>query len=299
MQTDDLYQSMLRKLEEHLEVLHDKPEETPSSTLRALWFSAADDARSAQAAETGVLPELNSGQSEKLKEFVNQRLQGTPLAHITRRQQFMGVELLAGPEALVPRKETELLGNSALDLIKKTNSDHGPSVVIDICTGSGNLAIAFAVYAPESRIYAADLSSDAINLAKRNAEFAGVTDRVEFREGDLLSPFEDDALLGAVDLLACNPPYISSSKVDALHEEIAGHEPRLAFDGGPFGINILRRLIREAPQYLKQGGWLAFEVGLGQGSAWKQRLESHNDFAEVRSTVDDAGEIRVILAQRA
>ena len=103
--------------------------------------------------------------------------------------------------------------------------------------------------------------------------------------------------MGSVDLLTCNPPYISSGKVDAMDEEIANYEPRLAFDGGPFGIKILQRLIKEAPRFIKPGGWLAFEIGLGQGPAWVQRLEKTNKFNDVCPVKDRAGDIRAVLAQ--
>ena len=297
MSSDQLYQVLLGKLEAQLKVLEDKPEETPTTTLRALWFTAAGEPKSAQAAEKGELPELEQNQAVALEEMVLQRLQGVPLAHITHRQQFMGVELLAGPEALVPRKETELLGNAALEVLRQMSRDRDSAIVIDVCTGAGNLAVAFAHNTTQARVFAADLSEDAVNLARQNAEFVGVQDRVEMRAGDLLAPFNEDEFMGSVDLLTCNPPYISSAKVDAMHEEIANHEPRLAFDGGPFGIKILQRLIKEAPRYLKLGGWLGFEVGLGQGPGWVQRLEKTGKFDDVRLIKDAAGEIRAILAQ--
>lgn len=297
MSSDQLYKKILSKLEVELELLEDKPEETPITTLRALWFKAADDPKSTQAAELGDLPELSSEQQSSLEQIAARRLEGVPLAHITGRQQFMGVELLAGPEALVPRKETELVGNAALDVLLDMQSKQGPTRVIDVCTGAGNLAIAFASKAEQSKVFAADLSEEAVGLAKKNTEFAGVQDRVEIRAGDLLNPFDEDEFLGTVDLLTCNPPYISSAKVENMHEEIANYEPRLAFDGGPFGIKILQRLIKEAPRFLKPGGWLAFEVGLGQGPAWVQRLTKTGKFTDIRSVQDSAGEVRAIVGK--
>lgn len=297
MSAEELYNSLLAKLEVDLKVLEDKPEETPASSLRALWFKAADEPKSTEAAQAGELPELSSEQKSMLNELVDKRLSGVPLAHITGRQQFMGVELLAGPEALVPRKETELLGNAALEVLLEMQSKQGPTKVIDVCTGAGNLAIAFASHAAQAKVYAADLSEDAVGLARQNTEFAGVQDRVEMRAGDLLSPFDEEAFFGSVDLLTCNPPYISSAKVENMHEEIANYEPRLAFDGGPFGIKILQRLIKDAPRFLKPGGWLAFEVGLGQGPAWVQRLTKTGKFTDIRSVQDSAGEVRAIVGQ--
>jgi release factor glutamine methyltransferase len=293
-----LYNVLLHELTAQLKVLQDKPEETPVTTLRALWFLAAGEPRSAQAAENGELPELNESRQQALRGLLEKRLQGVPLAYLTQRQQFMGIELLAGPEALVPRKETELLGNAAVELIKEVVAREGTATVIDVCTGAGNLAIAYAMYVPQARVYAADLSSDAVNLAKRNAQYTGVADRLEVREGDLLLPFDEPSILETIDILSCNPPYISSAKVDTMHEEIANYEPRLAFDGGPFGIKILQRLIQQSSRFIKPGGWLAFEVGMGQGPAWMQRLNKHKDFGDVRSVSDDAGEIRAVMAQR-
>lgn len=300
MQLDEQFQLLLALLQERLQTLEDKPEETSESTLRALWFTAAGIPKSAQSARHGDLPPLDENQRGKLQTFVEQRLRGEPLAHITKRQRFLEIELLAGPEALVPRIETEILGNAALEKIHKVdNPQKGPIKVIDICTGAGNLAVAYAVHAPHVKIFAADISGDAVLLARKNTEFVGVADRVEVREGDLLAPFDGDDFLGTIDVISCNPPYISSNKVDNMHEEIANYEPRLAFDGGPFGIKILQRLCQEAPRYLKAGGWLAFEVGLGQGPAWIQRLTKNEHYSEVHSVEDKQGNIRVILAKRA
>jgi release factor glutamine methyltransferase len=299
VQAGDLFETLLKQLQAQLQVLTDKPEETPVTTLRALWFCAAGDAKSVQAAASGQLPELDNEQTKQLIHFIEERLRGVPLAHITKRQHFMGIELLAGPEALVPRKETEILARAALELLHMVDVEQGSPIVKDICTGAGNLAIAYAVHAPNARVYASDLCPNAVTLAKRNAVYVGVEDRVEIREGDLLAPFDEELFLGTVDLLSCNPPYISSAKVDTMHGEIANHEPRLAFDGGPFGIKILQRLIQEAPRFIKPGGWLAFEIGLGQGPAWMQRLNKHKDFCEVRAVEDDEGNIRVLLAKRA
>jgi len=293
----EFYNRLLELLESSLQVLEDKPEETPVTTLRALWFKAANEPRSTEASEQGDLPELSSEQQSTLENLVTRRLEGVPLAHITGRQQFMGVELLAGPQALVPRKETELLGNAALEVLLQMQSKFGTTKVIDVCTGAGNLAVAFASEATQAKVFAADLSEDAVGLAIQNTEFAGVNDRVEVRAGDLLAPFDSDEFMGTVDLLTCNPPYISSAKVETMHEEISNYEPRLAFDGGPFGIKILQRLIKEAPRFLKPGGWLAFEVGLGQGPAWVQRLEKTGKFTNIKSIKDHAGEVRAIVGQ--
>jgi release factor glutamine methyltransferase len=292
-----LFQELTARLSAGLSLLPDKPEETPDSTLRALWHAAADAPVSVQKARTLPLPELDAIAVNRLQMLIEQRVGGIPLAHLTGRQRFMGLELLAGKEALIPRQETELLGLGALEVLRGLAAERAELMVVDVCTGSGNLALSLAFHIPKARIFAADLSSEAVALARRNAFHLGLHDKVEFREGDLLAPFDDAVFIGQVDLLVCNPPYISSKKVDTMPGEIVGYEPRLAFDGGPLGIRIVERLMREAPRFLRKGGFLAFEVGLGQGPALVKRLAGNKNYTDRRTLEDAHGEIRVIVAQ--
>lgn len=292
-----LFQELSIRLSAGLSLLPDKPEETPDSTLRALWHAAADAPVSVQKAGTLPLPELDAVAVNRLQVLIGQRIAGIPLAHLTGRQHFMGLELLAGKEALIPRRETELLGRGALEVLQGLAAGRDEVTVVDVCTGSGNLALALAFHVPKARVFAADLSGEAVALARRNARHLGLQDRVEFREGDLLAPFDETTFIGQVDLLVCNPPYISSKKVDTMPGEILGHEPRLAFDGGPLGIRIVERLMREAPRFLRKGGFLAFEVGLGQGPALVKRLAGNKSYTDRRSLADANGDIRVIVAE--
>ncbi len=292
-----LYQKMVAQLSAGLSLLPDKPEETPDSTLHTLWHTAAGMPMSVQKACAMALQSLDAAGIERLHDLIAQRLAGIPLAHLTGRQHFMGLDMLAGREALIPRKETELLGRGALEVLQRLATAREDVIVVDVCTGSGNLALALAFHAPKAQVYAADLSGEAITLAQRNAQHLRLEDRVEFREGDLLAPFDEPGFHGRVDLLVCNPPYISSKKVDTMPREIIGHEPRLAFDGGPLGIRIVERLMREAPRFLRKGGCLAFEVGLGQGSALLKRLAGNKSYVRQWSLEDEAGDIRVIMAE--
>jgi release factor glutamine methyltransferase len=293
----DTYQTHLGRLEEAIDFLPDKPEETPSNTLRALWFAAAGTPKSAQAAEQGELPPLTAAASAKLTTLMARRLRGEPLAYITGRQRFMGLEMLATDEALVPRRETELLAESAIKLVAALHSSVDSPLVLDACTGSGNVALAIAQHCSNARLLAADLSEQAVIMARRNAVHLGLEARVEFRTGDLLEPFRLADIVGRVDVLTCNPPYISSAKVKSLPDEIGSHEPQMAFDGGPLGIGILVRLVNEAPAFLRAGGWLVFEIGLGQGPSLVRMMKKMPAYKEVVTSVDKAGDIRVIMAR--
>lgn len=288
------YQLLLDKLG-NLPEQPDQPEETADATLRALWHLAAGRPLSAQQAVAVPLPELDARATHLLEELIQRRLQGEPLAHITGRQSFLGMEMLVGRGALVPRKETEILARTAVQLAGELGG--GALNVIDTCTGAGNVALAVAWHVPGAHVHGTDISPEAISVARRNACHLGLDERVSFACADLLAPPGNAARARDVDLVTCNPPYISSGKVDQRLAGNAPHEPRLAFDGGPFGVSVLMRLLVEAPRVLRSGGWLAFEVGLGQGPALTRRLESSGDFTSIRAVTDADGNIRVLAAR--
>jgi release factor glutamine methyltransferase len=159
------------------------------------------------------------------------------------------------------------------------------------------LAIALAYHEPNVTIFAADLSLEAIALARRNIALHGLEDRIVVRHGDLFAPFSRGDFHGQMDLIVCNPPYISSSKVKTLPAEISQHEPTLAFDGGPLGVNILSRLLKEAPTFLKAESWLCFEIGLGQGDYFHRCLSRMTEFAQVERFADEKGATRALAAK--
>jgi release factor glutamine methyltransferase len=276
--------------------LADKPEETPEATVRALWLSAAGVPASAAGAMTSALPALTAAQRRQLHDWLERRADGVPLAHLTGRQRFMGLDFICTPQALIPRKETEILGEAALAILQEEVRCPHPRV-LDLCTGSGNLACALAIHMPQCAVFAADLSPEAVELAVRNARALLCADRVTAVAGDLFAPFDSPPHLASFDLITCNPPYITSAKVASLDPEIIGHEPAMAFDAGPLGLAVLWRLLQDAPRFLKPGGWLAFEVGLGQGRALLQRLSRNPRFAHQQGKTDGAGKIRAIVAQ--
>jgi release factor glutamine methyltransferase len=291
------FEELLQEVERFWTPLPDKPEESTHGVARALWLAAAGMPVSAEACAGVALPALDEGAAERLRALVARKRAGEPLAHLTGRQAFMGLELLAGPAALIPRKETEILGRALTGKLDELASDRQAPRVLDLCTGCGNLALACARHAPGARVWGADLSAEAVALARRNAVHCGLESRVEFVEGDLFAPFENTDFLGRCDLVSCNPPYISAAKVAAMHREISGFEPELAFNGGTFGISVLTRFLRDAPRFLAPGAWLALEVGAGQGPAIARQLGKNPALAAVETRTDASGEIRAVLAR--
>jgi release factor glutamine methyltransferase len=293
----DSFDAVLEEVRAFWTPLPDKPEETARGVARALWLTASGTPVSAERCTGMALPPLDVTATERLRSLLDRKKAGEPLAHLTGRQSFMGLELLAGPAALIPRKETEILARALTDKLDALAADRRELRVIDLCTGCGNLALSCARHEPQARVWGADLSAEAIALARRNALHCGLESRVEFAEGDLFSPFENADFLGACDLVSCNPPYISSAKVPTMHREISGFEPVLAFNGGTFGISVLSRFVREAPRFLKPASWLALEVGAGQGPAIARQLAKNPALALVETRSDAAGEIRAVLAR--
>ena len=297
MNTEELYQNVMKEFDSKINFLSDKPEETIESTVKACWFSAAGVPRSTEESIRSTLPDLTESQKNTLYNLLEQRLQSIPLAHLTGRQNFMGIELLSDKRALIPRKETEILGKKALE-ISLTIKSKNPVRLMDICCGAGNLGLAIAKYNPDVEVFCTDLSKEAIELTEDNISFLGLNDRAYAKAGDLFSAFEENSFYGKADIIVCNPPYISSAKVNKMNTEISNHEPALAFDGGMFGTKIIQRLIMESPKFLIKGGWLLFEVGAGQGDFILRLFENSTEYHQLSSLTDTAGNIRVIVVRK-
>jgi len=292
----ETYEELLAEVNEFWNSRSDKPEETPNSLLKALWHTACGAPVSAERALQMTLPPLDNSGYERLRGLLDLKKTGIPLAHLTQRQNFLGLEFFAGPDALIPRKETEILGRAVLAKLKLLAEERGQLMVVDMCTGSGNLALAYAYHEPAARVYGSDIAGEAVTLARRNALQMGLHERVNFLQGDLFAPFESGAF-SKCDILSCNPPYISTAKVAQMHHEISRFEPGVAFDGGPYGISVVSKLVKNAPRFLKPSSWLAFEVGLGNGDIFARQLQKNPAFCEVETHTDTVGNIRAILCK--
>lgn len=228
--------------------------------------------------------------------MAERRATGAPLAYVVGHEIFMGVELIVDSGALAPREETELLGYTALDAIR-TSGSSAPKV-IDMCCGSGNLACAIAHHFPTVRVWASDLTDGCINVARRNIKHVGVSERVVIAQGDLFAGLAGFGLEGSIDVVVCNPPYISQSKLATDRAELLEHEPREAFDGGPYGISIQQRVVKEALPFLRPGGTLLFEIGLGQERQVKMLFDRVKEYEDIRLVANTAGEVRVVSGRK-
>lgn len=208
---------------------------------------------------------------------------------------FMGISLELGPDVLVPREETELLGGVAVGLLGRMPAD---ALAIDMCCGSGNLALGVAASVPGVQIWASDLTDATVQIARRNAERLGLAGRVFILQGDLFEPLRAAGLEDQVDLVMANPPYISTGRLVGDRAHLLDNEPREAFDGGPYGISIHQRLAAEAPAFLKPGGWLAFEFGEGQDRQALAVLARARAYEVVELVNDESGRPRVAIAQK-
>lgn len=201
---------------------------------------------------------LGLDELDRFQAAVVRRAAGEPLQHITGVQEFWSLEFRADGRALVPRPETEHLVEAALARV----SAEDPARILDLCTGSGIVAAVLARERPRAAVTATDVSSAALSLAEENLQHLGLAERVNLIQGDLFQPLGPPG--SCFDLITANPPYISEAELKELDREVRDHEPLAALDGGPDGLDVVRRIIAEAAAWLSPGGWLLVEVGAGQ-----------------------------------
>ncbi len=228
---------------------------------------------------------------ERFKRLLRRRAAREPAAYILGRREFYGISFEVGPGVLVPRPETEHLVDAAVEALKGLERP----LAADVGTGCGNVAVALASALPAAVVYAVERSPAALRYAARNVEAAGLKGKVRLLEGDLLAPLPRE-LLGSLDAVVSNPPYVPEGDEGSLPPEVLA-EPREALFAGRDGLDVVRRLVREARPWLKDGGLLAFEVGAGQAPAAAELLRK-NGFSGVVARRDYAGIERILSARK-
>ena len=254
---------------------------------------------SAAELEARLLEPLPEAANEAFRRLVRERAARRPLQHLTGTVEFFELTLAVGPEALVPRPDTETLVEAALARLSPktptartpTGKTPTPLLVADVGCGSGAVALALASRLPAARILAVDNAAPALALAARNVRETGFGERVRVVGGDLLTAVGDRAL----DAVAANLPYIPDGEIAGLDPEVRDHEPRSALAGGPDGLDPLRRLASGAARALREGGELFVEIGAGQRRAATAILEAAG-FGPVAVSFDLAGTPRVLAA---
>ena len=202
---------------------------------------------------------------DQFREVVERRAAGEPLQYITGTQDFFGREFRVTPDVLIPRPETELLVEAALEVNKAA------TLICDVGTGSGCIALTLLCELTHARAVALDKSPAALEVAKFNAQKLGVADRAEFVVSDCFDALDSRAF----DLIVSNPPYVSAGVLEGLQREVRDHEPLIALSPGPDGLSIIRRLIDESPKFLRQNGHLIMEIGFDQGEAVQKLIDAN------------------------
>ncbi len=237
------------------------------------------------------------------------RAEGRPLQYITGKQNFMGFDVLVDERVLIPRQDTEVLVTEAVAIINNGKSERfkrGTQMkveprknwkVLDLCTGSGAIAVAIGRLCMNVELAASDISHDAIEVAKKNVERYGLTKKIELFEGDLFTPFKKRFGKPKFDMIISNPPYVKSGVIPTLQREVKDFEPMSALDGGADGLDFYRKIIEQAPEFLKKNGVLLFEIGHDQAEDLVRLLEEAEVYNDVGVMKDLAGNYRVVITR--
>ena len=228
------------------------------------------------------VPDINTF-FEKIDRLVNNE----PIQYILNRQDFMGLNLYVDNNVLIPQPDTEILVEEVIEIAK--DREEGLKI-LDMCTGSGAIAISLARYIKESKVYATDISEAALEIAKDNA-LKNITD-ITFVKSDVFDKVEEKEF----DIIVSNPPYIESDVIKTLSKEVQ-NEPHIALDGGTDGLYFYRKISKEAISYLKDGGYIAFEIGYNQREQ-VEKLLRENGYKNIYSKKDLGGNDRVVIGQK-
>ena len=238
---------------------------------------------------------VDKEQLNRLHDLVKRAGQHEPISYLTGTTEFYSLQLEVCPDCMIPRPETELLVERAIEFLRIRN---GPQFVCDLCTGCGCIAVAIAKNYPDAKIIATDICDAALNVAAQNVEKYQLKDRITLLCGDLFEPIVPQLDVEKFDLIVCNPPYVSAAEFEKLGKCVKDYEPRLALFAGVDGLDVYRRIIDKADQFLKFDAALILEMGYAQGRAIKELLEKAGTFTSVKIEKDYNDNDRVAIALR-
>jgi len=227
---------------------------------------------------------LSSEDEIKYNHLIKRRAEGMPVAYITGRKEFMGMEFKVNEHTLIPRPDTEIAVMEAIDSIR----DHGYKDVLDLCCGSGAIGLSIAASLEFTNVSLSDINKEALEVAKENALSLRLESRVQFVLSDLFSEIRD-----TYDLIISNPPYISGEDMEKLEETVRDYEPHLALYGGDTGLDFYRTIIQHVRKYLRENGMLIFEIGYDQSSEVEKMMKEYG-FQKVHTIKDFSGLPRVV-----
>jgi len=229
------------------------------------------------------------------RELVRRRAEGTPVAYLVGHREFYSLPFRVTSDVLIPRPETEQLVVTLLDIARQREGNGEPLRIADIGTGSGILAVCVAYHLPSSRVVATDISSASLEIARKNAAHHEVADRIEFIESDLFCAVSADERF---DFVLSNPPYVSEAEFEELPVEVREHEPYQALVSGKIGTEVISRLVPQAAEFLRPGGWLIMEISPMIRAAVEEIVKLDGGFSSCEIKHDLGNLPRTVLAQR-
>lgn len=238
-----------------------------------------------------IVNDMEELELKKEKEYflnIKKLRQGIPLEHITHQKEFMKLNFFVDENVLIPRQDTEILVEEVINIAKKTNSKK----ILDLCTGSGAIAVSLAKYLPDAKITALDISNDALKIAKKNARSNNVEEQITFINSDMFTNLNEEKF----DIIVSNPPYIKTDIIESLDEEVK-KEPYIALDGGQDGLYFYRKIIKQGYEFLKYKGYICLEIGFDQKIDVIELIENEEKYENTYSKKDLYDNYRVIITR--
>lgn len=230
---------------------------------------------------------------DTLRDLVKRAGEQEPVAYLVGRSEFYGMDFEITRDCLIPRPETELLVERAVEFLRQRT---GKQFVCDLCTGCGCIAVAIARNYPDCLVLASDISPVALAIAAENAKRHTVLDKIKFLSGDLFDPVIPEIDVNKFNLIVSNPPYVTASEYERLDKNVKDYEPRQALYGGSEGLDIISKVIGQAPSFLKAGGAVMLEIGYGQGQAVRGLFDAAGCFADIKIEKDFHNNDRIASA---